>query len=60
MEQAITAALQFAQIVRERLADQFGAWLQAALHSSLRELRSFAHGIQRDYAAVKAALETPV
>lgn len=30
-------------------------WLAQAEHSGIRELRSFAHGIQRDYAAVRAA-----
>jgi transposase len=59
MEQGVIAALFFAQIVRERLVDQFDAWLQAALHSPLRELRSFARGIQRDYDAVLAALRLP-
>ena len=59
MEQGITAALLFAQLVRERLADQFDAWLQTALRSPLCELRSFARGIQRDYDAVLAALRFP-
>ncbi len=59
MEQGVIAALFFAQIVRERLVDQFDAWLQAALQSPLLELRRFARGIQRDYDAVLAALRLP-
>lgn len=59
MEQAVAAALHFAQIIRERLVDQFEAWLQNALGSPLWELRSFARGIQRDYDAVFAALRFP-
>jgi transposase len=56
---AATTAQRFAHIVRERLPDTFDEWLQQSLQSTLREIRSFARGIQRDYDAVKAALELP-
>ncbi len=59
MEQAVIAALFFAQIIRDRLVDQLDAWLQVALQSPLRELRRFARGLQRDYDAVLAALRFP-
>jgi hypothetical protein len=59
LAQAIAAAQGFAQLIRQRLPDQFDAWLQEALGSSLRELRAFARGIQRDYDAVLAALRLP-
>ncbi len=59
MEQAVIAALFFAQIIREHLVEQFDTWLLAALHSSLRDLPSFARGIQRDYDAVLASLRFP-
>lgn len=52
-------AQRFAQIIRDRLPDALDDWLQHALQSTLREVRSFARGIQRDYAAVKAALTLP-
>ena len=56
IQQAATVAQRFAQLVRERLPDAFNEWLQFSLQSTLREIRSFARGVQRDYDAVKAAL----
>jgi transposase len=53
---AAATAQRFAQIVRERLSDMFDEWLRDSLQSTLPEIRSFARGIQRDYAAVKAAV----
>jgi transposase len=49
----------FAAILRQRTVEVFDAWLQRTRLSTIRELRIFARGIQRDYAAVKAALELP-
>ena len=54
-----TTAQRFAQIIRDRLPDALDDCLQHALDSTLREVRSFARGIQRDYAAVNAALTLP-
>lgn len=56
---AATLAQRFAQIVRDRLPDALDTWLQHSLHASLSDIRAFARGIQRDYAAVKAALALP-
>jgi transposase len=49
----------FATILRQHTVDAFDGWLQRTRFSTIRELRIFARGIQRDYAAVKAALELP-
>ncbi len=59
LQLAAEIAQRFAQIVRERLPDAFDEWLEASLHATLPEIRSFARGIQRDQAAVKAALTLP-
>lgn len=57
-EMAMTCQLaqSFAKMLRERQRDQLDAWLQAAHTSPVRELKAFAHSLQRDYAAVAAAL----
>ena len=49
-------AQDFCRIVRQRRADQLDTWLASAHQSGIPELRRFAEGIVRDYAAVKAAL----
>ena len=59
LKYALDAAQQFARIVRERLVDEFDGWLQAALKSEVVEVRAFARGISRDYAAILAALQLP-
>ena len=56
---AVNAAQHFARIVRERLVDEFDGWLQSALQSEVGEVRAFARGIGRDYAAIVAALQLP-
>lgn len=56
---AATTAQRFAQIVRNRMPDAFQEWLERSLESTVREIRSFACGIQRDYDSVKAAIELP-
>lgn len=55
----VAEAQAFAAILRQHIVEAFDGWLQRTRHSTLRELRSFARGIQRDYFAVKAALELP-
>ena len=42
-----------------RLANELRPWLSAAQASDLRELKSLAEGMERDYAAVEAALRLP-
>ena len=49
----------FVQMVRQRQARRLDLWLARAHKSSSGELRGFASGIKRDYAAVKAALSLP-
>lgn len=47
---------QFASMVRQRQAEQLDAWLTHVKEQGPRELRGFASGIRRDYAAVRAGL----
>jgi transposase len=49
----------FVQMVKQRQAPRLDGWLARAHQSSSLELRGFASGIKRDYAAVKAALSLP-
>lgn len=56
---AIELAQSFAMLVRQHLVDPFDAWIECAKTSPLPSFRSFATGIRRDYAAVKAALSLP-
>jgi transposase len=49
----------FVQMVKQRQAHRLDPWLAQAHQSSSVELRGFASGIKRDYAAVKAALSLP-
>jgi transposase len=53
---AITLAQEFAVMVRERDHARLDSWLKQAESSGLRALKSFAGGIRRDYAAVRAGL----
>jgi transposase len=53
---ALTLAQEFVKMLRERNVDALPTWLAAAQTSSIRELRQFAQGIERDRAAVEAAL----
>ena len=49
----------FVQMVKQRQVRRLDGWLARAQQSSSVELRGFASGIKRDYAAVKAALSLP-
>jgi transposase len=49
----------FTQMIRARQVEQLDPWLEQASSSGFPELVSFATGIKRDYAAVKAALHSP-
>jgi len=49
----------FVQIVKQRQSRRLDSWLARAHQSCSVELRGFAAGIKRDYAAVKAALSLP-
>jgi transposase len=46
-------------MIRQRHADALDAWLRACRTSSIVELQNFVDVLQRDYAAVKAALTRP-
>jgi transposase len=52
-------AQRFMTMIRERQSTAFDPWLAAAETCPVRELRQFAKGLRRDYAAVKAALTLP-
>jgi len=49
----------FGRITRTRTATDLDAWLAEARRSHIPELVSFVRGVQRDYAAVAAALTSP-
>ena len=51
--------IQFTEMLRKRQPEQLRPWLDVARASDLRELKSLAEGIERDYAAVEAALRLP-
>jgi transposase len=55
----VQLAQAFTQMLRERQGEQLDLWLEQASTSEFPELVSFATGIKRDYAAVKAALHSP-
>jgi transposase len=47
------------QLVRQRRPDELDAWLQDAVATGLAEFRSFATGLQREKAAIAAAIWLP-
>jgi transposase len=51
--------VQFTEMLRKRQPEQLRPWLDVARASDLRELKSLAEGIERDYAAVEAGLRLP-
>jgi transposase len=53
---ALVLAQDFAQLVRERPADQLDSWLARAADSPFVPLQRFAKGLRDDYDAVKAGL----
>lgn len=56
---AYTLAQEFRRMLKERQGEQLPDWLKRAKASQLPELKSFAQGISRDYAAVSAAFSLP-
>jgi transposase len=50
---------ELAATVRERRPERLDGWLGGAATSDFPDIRRFANGIRRDYAAVRAALELP-
>ena len=57
--QASDLAQRLVAMVRNRDGAQFGTWLTAVEASEIRELRTFAAGLQRDGDTVRAALSMP-
>lgn len=55
LETAYTLSQAFVSMLSERRAQDLDTWLLQAKQSHIRELKSFAQGIHRDYAAVRAA-----
>jgi len=53
---ACELAQAFALMVRKRNASELEPWLEGAAESGIPELRTFATGIQREQAAILAAL----
>jgi transposase len=52
-------AQQFGQMVKHRLADQLDPWLEQCETVNAAPVHNFALSLRQDYAAVRAALETP-
>jgi transposase len=52
-------AVEFTGMLRKRQPEQLRPWLDAAQASDFGELKSLATGMERDYAAVEAALRLP-
>jgi transposase len=50
-------AQRFVTMVKQRQGDDFDPWLADAQASAVARLRTFAEGLLKDYAAVRAALE---
>jgi transposase len=55
LHRAYRLAQEFLGLLKEQKAEQLPDWLKRAAESQIAELKSFAAGIRRDYAAVQAA-----
>lgn len=54
LNSAYALTQEFVSMLAEHRDMDLDGWLAGAKHSGIKELKSFAHGIQRDYAAVRA------
>jgi transposase len=54
LDRAYDLTQAFISMLAEHRDTDLDRWLAQAEHSGIRELKSFAHGIRRDYAAVRA------
>jgi len=52
-------AQRFFTMMRKRHPDQFDLWLEDCLHSGIPDLQTFAAGLKKEYASIKAALTLP-
>jgi len=59
LETAYQLSQAFVLMLAERREADLDEWLVQAQHSGIAELKSFAQGIRRDYAAVRAAFSSP-
>ncbi len=59
VQMAYTLGLAFLRMVRQRDVEGFDVWLQQAHNSAIPEVQRFAVGLERDGAAVRAALTLP-
>jgi len=50
---------QFAQLLRERKEEELSGWLKKVYEGAIAELISFAKGLERDEAAMRAGLSLP-
>lgn len=58
--QKVYALLQnFHVMMKQKRQEMLDCWLEQADRSDITEMRSFAYGVRRDYAAVKAAVILP-
>jgi transposase len=55
LDRAYQLTQQFVTMLAEHRDTDLDQWLAQVEYSDIRELKSFAHGIRRDYAAVRAA-----
>ena len=46
-------------MIKKQIRQGLDIWIRQASHAGVREIHQFARGRERDYDAVKAALETP-
>jgi transposase len=54
LDSAYALTQEFVSMLAEHRDMDLDSWLARAKHSGIKELKSFAHGIRRDYAAVRA------
>jgi transposase len=59
LDEAVRLTEAFAQLVREREAEQLDGWLDRASASEVAPFRRFAGSLRRDYAAVYAGVALP-
>ena len=59
LHQVSLLSQEFVTMLKERRAEELNEWLKRAKESLVAELKSFANGIYRDYAAVYAACSRP-
>jgi len=58
-DQAYQLAEEFVKIVRRQSSMTIGLWIVKAFDSGIKELRSFANGLQKDFLAVREAITSP-